>query len=435
MSEMQRIVVEDLRSWSEDLLEPGFDDKAQISGHSGVDTPVLARAGRFMALLHRLIAEIANFYDPTKVELRISRKPLRALASRRPSDYELRDTDLVPTRWIQEIPLAEPAEDPLSWLLAFVGELSSQLATALERHDKMARQVVYARGSGNRWYKDEAPALTARRQSLLAALANMSRARSIICDSSSEKLRPSRRVPSPFPNSPSWLALRKQALDVFDPNADSHGKVRQILHSSVETADLPFLYQRWCGMKMFEALESLGFERLDDPIGPLFLGGRVRLRQEATRIDLWVESRLRRGRRHSSGMTCVEGNEASPDYLLLTDGPQGKDAYVLDATMSTDIDSMEAKGNYFERIASFDLGLAAGVPTGNRAPLRSWAMAPFVAPHCRILGRSDRSGRMGAIPMPPRHYDPDPLRKFLKDIARHGHAWATPGTGSRFSGS
>ena len=417
-------VLGDLQSFCNDLVTPGLDRASPKIRHVGGGIAgVLAAVETFAQLTPTLLSE-ADGMEREGFEQQLTRVPARARVTRRPGDYAQSPSgSIVPVRWMRSTPVVEPDPRALAWLLHLCAKLGEKLEFASDRHERMFDKVRAARRGGELWYREERPALAARSRSLQRARTSLQQAEQAVRRYGAPSLRASGRAPRPFPSSPAWRYLRRNLQTILDPAA-SPRRFAAALFGAGEAADLPFLYQRWCGLKLIEAIEEAGFERLEDPMESLLMGGRVAFRDAGQcRIELWIEARMLAGQRHPSGLTCVEGTSATPDFVIVTPGPQGQDSFVVDATMATSADEVELKGSYADRIASYDLSLVAGIPAAQRTPLRAWAMAPYVAPHCRLLGRGDRTGRYGIIPMHPVSWNAAPLAAFLDDLLRHGRTW------------
>jgi hypothetical protein len=295
------------------------------------------------------------------------------------------------------------------------------LAPVAERRRKWLDEAGRARVGDSRWAREEAQALRAMGASLRRVTHALERARSLVLREIGPRARPRVRPPRPFPSGPAWGALRRLLLAWEGPAA--LGALRGVLCEPVPAADVPFLYQRWCGVKLYQALVDAGLalER-GDPVGALLLGGSVALAQGAARLELWVEPRLACSDEHPSGYRCAgrDEGEVTPDFLLVTNGPGGPDAFVLDATKTADEDVLRGKFEYLFKLESVATRFVAGVPTTQR-PLRAWAMAPVGGGHCR-LEASD--GSRGVIPLHPAQYLDGGLRAWAQDVVDHARAWA-----------
>ena len=418
-------IAEDLRTWSRELLDPGI---APATGGAncvggGQVALRLASARVLLSLIPALLDEAEEIENPATDAIHATPSPVRSRLSRRPVDYVREDRRFLPRRWERAVPITEPSRPPLAWLLFIIEVVSSDIEAAMQRHDELAEEAARVRGGGFWWTESDLPALASRRRSLSTLLARLRRDASRIRTMIRGRLIPTNRVPQPYPTSRSWVSLRRQAESILDPWRHPHRGIGRLLDEPPETADLPFLYQRWCGMRVIEAFEHHGFVASGDVIGAVFVGGRIALTRDDCKLHLWVEPRLLAEQRHESGLTCVIGRESTPDFLIVTPGPDRFDAFILDATLSTDDAALLEKGRYLETLGSHDFARVADTVGGPRPPLRSWAIAPLSCPNCRILGGADRSGRRGAIPAQPLHFDPDPLRAWVADLSRHALAW------------
>ncbi len=425
MNVFARRIADDLRGWSRELLDPGIAPAVGGSTHVGGGQVALrlASARVLLSLIPSLLDEAEEIENPATDAIHATPSPVRARLSRRPVDYVRHEERLLPRRWQRVVPVTEPARPPLAWLLFIVEVVSSDVEAAIRRHDRLAEEAARVRGGGYWWAESDRPALAARRQKLSTVLARLRRGAAQIRTMTPGCLRPTDRVPQPYPISRSWLSLRRQAENILDPWRHPHRGIDRLLDAPPETADLPFLYQRWCGMRLIEAFARHGFSAAGDVIGSVFVGGRITLTRPDCKLHLWVEPRLLAEKRHESGLTCVVGHESTPDFLIVTPGPDRFDAFILDATLATDDDLLIDKGRYLETLGSHDLARVADTVGGPRPPLRSWAIAPLSCPHCRILGAADRTGRRGVIPAQPLRFDPAPLAAWVTDVVRHAAAW------------
>jgi hypothetical protein len=175
---------------------------------------------------------------------------------------------------------------------------------------------------------------------------------------------------------------------------------------------LPYLYQRWCGLKLIEGLRRLDFLPRKDPLPALLLSGEVEFRKGSRRIHLYCDPRLVQGKEPIGGMRVQHG-EASPDFVLTTSGPGGPRVFVLDPTLSTDPDVRRKKAKYLQLIHLMGSHTVAGVRM-LRGPTRSWAASPLSGAVCLV---EDWSGAHGTIPMNPCAFEAAPLQAWLEDLA------------------
>ena len=122
---------------------------------------------------------------------------------------------------------------------------------------------------------------------------------------------------------------------------------------------------------------------------------------------------------HPSGFRCTGRGEVSPDFLLVVKGPSRHDAFVLDATMTTDREVILQKGKYLTLLRASQPGWAAGLEVYAR-PLRSWAAAPIQGGLSRQF---DQDASWGVLPMHPARFHPAPLRSWVLDVDRYVRAW------------
>ncbi|MBL8726663.1 MAG: hypothetical protein JNK49_21660 [Planctomycetes bacterium] len=354
-----------------------------------------------------------------------TRTPLHSTPSRRPSDWQMADSTLLPRHWdsIQ----AEATADPrlLAYMLHVMQRLAADFAAVRSRLERHIEESRIARAGTSTFSQQDEQALVHMTQDLRHGAAQIERAIQEVHRTAGKRLVPSDREPRPGPRGPAWSAFRRLARGILEPGkAMPAGALGASLRGPVHVADLPFLYQRWVGVRLVRELQDgFGFMISGDPVGPLFLGGCIPMFRAGTQLHLWCEPRLGE-QPHPSGLittSLAESNrEATPDYVLVTPGSGGPDAFVLDATLSHDPTLVERKSRYRERLAFQEFRLAAGVP-GRRRPLRSWAAVPIYGASHNQLARPD--GSCGVIPMQPDQFDPKPLRAWLQDAVDHGDAW------------
>ena len=102
----------------------------------------------------------------------------------------------------------------------------------------------------------------------------------------------------------------------------------------------------------------------------------------------------------------------TPDFLFVCGEPGQRDAFVIDATLSTNGDLLQSKGRYRKQLVGVDVRLVAGVPVLRR-PIRSWAAAPIKSTHCRLL---DPLGHSGVVPLDATTDDFSALDAWLGDV-------------------
>lgn len=429
MSQFAERMIADLRAFSGHLLEPGFDPQHERSARlieGGTESVLFGAAQAFAALVPRLLEELDGVEDPRQVVSRRTFTATRAGLSRAPSDWQITaDGRVYPRRWVRLDADPQPDRRALSWLLHLGNALSSELEAVARRTQRYIEDAYAAREGKSQWALADQDGLKAMAQRTRASIAVLERSRRSILLAADRALLPTEHAPSPFPRGRSWWRLRQLAARIEDKERTLGERIAALLDVRAEVADEPVLYQRWCGMRIIEGLVSLGWRPEGDFVGALYLAGHVAFNKEQGRLDLWIENRLTR-ELHPSGFVCVRGEDITPDYLLVTQGSGGLDAFVIDATKSTDEAVLDGKLRYLDLLQGVSPAVIAGVISGPRRPLRSWACAPFDLGHCRLgtsKGSGASNGSTGVVPMHPGVWNPAPLRSWLADIDRHARAW------------
>jgi hypothetical protein len=410
-------MVRDLEAASPQLLEIGVDESRNSRTTEG---PLGSLVRTFSKLLPRLLADLRHHPASTLVTTAPSYVPTREPLSRRATDYRIRDGRMLPLRWVrvESVPTADL--QALRWLLYLCDELEKRVTERRSRVEKQFNEALRTRGGRSEHGKAVETALQDMRGALQTTSQTLERARRRIMRTSEQQIGASARTPDPVPPGEAWAAIRRLHSTRLTEEALLAAQVSEVL-SGANAADIPFLYQRWCGLKLVEGLQSLGWHPEQDVSGPLWLGGRIPFRHgHGHQLMVWVEPRLERARVHPSGFRCARGDEVSPDYLIVTPGPGGRDAFLLDPTLSTDRAALNEKGKYLTRIELGIFATLAGCPVVRR-PRLSWALSPLNGRHGHLL-TSD--GRVGAIPMNPDGFIIAPLRAWLTDVTRHAKAWS-----------
>jgi len=225
-------------------------------------------------------------------------------------------------------------------------------------------------------------------------------------------------MPAPFPRGASWATLRSLALGLGDPLAAAVAIARELALRAEAGVDLAYLYQRWCGWRLVEGLAALGWRARTDPLPALLMSGAVEFDRDGAFLELLCEPRLASRKGSVRGVTAAVG-ELTPDFVLLTHGPEGLDAHVLDPTLSLDTGHRRAKRKYLRYIQIDGIRVVAGVKV-IAGPLRSWAAAPLTGTRC-VLDSEDWRGSHGTVPMNPMDYRGDALLDWLRDLERPRH--------------
>jgi hypothetical protein len=436
MSTLAEGILDDLRSFAEELLERGLAAPGAAmagTGGSRTLTAILRAAETFDRLLPGLLEALDLREDPSRVLVHAARSPVRAQLSRRPGDYEIRDGRLLPRVWEREVPVLLPDAEPLRWALHVRDRIAADLSNAAARYDKWIDEAAINRRGESEYARREAGELAAIAEHILARQESLDRARGLLHRAAGRPVTPRASVPRALPSAASWSSLRRLAMVVLQPAHLIGAHLAELLRSPVETADLPYLYQRWCGVKVLQALEGLGWRRETDAVGPLFLGGRIEFVRDGVPLDLWVEARIGGTVDHPCGLRASR-SEATPDYILRTPGrsplggraqgpavTRGHDYFVLDPTLSTNEKILSGKSKYLTCLATTEPRLIAGAPA-YIGPLRVWAASPLDSPAAEIFPVRDM-GTCGALPMNPAEWNPKPLSAWLADVTAHAMAW------------
>ncbi len=426
MDEFAEAIAADLRSVSHELLERGLATRqvAQASGSAGggsTSRALLLAVHRIAVLMPTLLDEAQTIEGLALDEVRTTLSPLRSVPSQRPSDYLMDESTghLVPLRWLQPTHREEPVLPPLRWLMYVVETLQYLVEQHLRRLTKQVQDAEAVR-SGDSTY---ALADAVRLRELLAPIQRAARlialARQQIQGHAGRLISPSERLPDPFPMSSAWRSLRRDLTSLMNPHAALPELVRSLLTFPVDVAELPFLYQRWCGLQLLRAFARQGWDPAGDTVGPLFLGGKIELRNAGRQIELWVEPRLDRAKATTVGFGPLDTLDVTPDYLIVTRTRGGRDLFVLDPTLMTNL-TESRKDRYLVNIQGVDALLVAGVPVARR-PERAWACVPLRTGVCHL---GDPAGKSGAIPMHPVHWRSEPLDAWLADVLRFDAAWS-----------
>lgn len=424
---MAEAIVEELREYCSDLLETGLapamaQPRVQASTGRQRGTTfavVLRQVAAAAAAIPHLLGGLESVVSAQRYELVPRTTPLRASLPKNASAFEYVGGRMLPRWWDCAVPTQTVDLAPLGFVQFVLLRLSDDFArmrTRLVRHIEEARE---SRQGTSQWAQQDMEELDRLQGELDGAEMRLSRALQTVQLATAGRVPPTDRLPHPFPRSPEWASFRRLADAIRFPERGLQASIQDLLCEPIATADLPFLYQRWVGMRLVrELVESFGFRAVREPFGPLFLGGCVPLERDGVEIELWVEPRLGAGE-HACGLGSL-GAEATPDFVIITPGQGGKDAFVLDATLSVDGTVHARKSSYQDRVCFWKFRPVAGVP-GRRRPLRAWAASPLMA-GINQLSRPD--GSAGCVPMVPGRVDVEGLvRAWLGDVVEHGVAW------------
>lgn len=415
-------LIDELKAFSHDLLTPGLQAAQWVASDTSTvasTNALLKSIGTLTQLIPALVSELQNTGAMYKLAEHYTTQPKGAVMSRRANDYQYdaKKRRLLPSHWLASIPQPELDVRPLRWVLHLLALQEQNLNNVQQRTNKYIDNSLRVQQGSSTYAQNDRNTLFGMRHQLYAAQTKLENARATLFRTVPLRFVPSPTLPHPYPNTPAWGRLRQYAHHLLNPSDYLPGFLHNLMHGTVEIADTPYLYQRWCGMKLLEGLEVLGWRCPEDPVGALFLGGALVLHKQDARITLWIEPRFPHRRQHPSGFRCPQGGETHPDYMLVTPGMNGVDAFILDPTTSNDWDIRHSKSKYLSMLET-DV-IIAGIPTV-RGPLRAWSAAPLHTPHCEI---EDPDGVTGTIPMHPLDWSEEPLLLWLNDIDRHALAW------------
>jgi hypothetical protein len=415
-------LIDDLKAFSTELLAPGLHATQQVSTSMGTvaSTAALLKSIDFLsALILKLMAELQVTDATHKVMVYYTTSPKQATFSHRASDYQLDSARrLLPAHWVSVLPVVEVDTRPLRWLLYLLDVQQVALTKVHTRTSKYIEDSLLTQQGDSTYAENDRATLLSMRSRLDEAQSKLAHARSTLLRTVQQKLVPCPNIPYPYPRSPAWTKLRRFAQQLLHPTDFLPSFLHNLLHGTVEIADTPYLYQRWCGIKLLSVLESLGWVWHNDPTGALFLGGEVCLYKSEVQISLWIEPRFSKRKAHPSGFSS-QAIETHPDYMIVTPGPNGVDAFILDPTTTANVEVRYSKGKYLNTVEAIGMGNVAGIPAV-RNPLRAWSAAPLHLPHCEL---DDSLGRTGTIPMHPLDWTTEPLTNWVSDIDNYALAW------------
>lgn len=322
----------------------------------------------------------------------------------------------LPRRWLRAEPSPEQRIDALRWLVGIGLELKNQLQAHTNRLTKQVEGARFARSGESSYALDDLAALDQMLSLSSGAEQRLRYSIAIIYKLVGKTINPSHQLPFPFPRTPAWESFRRQAHLILHPREMLGAWLGELLREPIPIADIPFLYQRWCGLQVIRATAKLGWDVLGDYVGTLFLGGMVGFAKENTTVDFWVEPRLAHSQADRIGWRSEQrGEELTPDFLLVCGERGDRDAFILDATLSTNPELLSDKGKYLDLLIGEDVRSIAGVSIFRR-PLRSWAMAPIQTSFCQL---SDRHGWTGVIPLNSTSKNFPGLEAWLGDVFSH----------------
>lgn len=349
-----------------------------------------------------LVAEARASGSSMRDRVALARSPRGARASRRGSDYLAQRsatgtaTRIVPSCWLRPEAEREIAEDVVAWLIHLEDLLEHRLAVAIGQVREHVANLLHASPSP----QDEASDAAQSERRLLEELERqlegthqgLQRARRILDSSTARRTHGSSIRPRLSPRGPTWDRMAHVFASIVDPEIGLSDQLRGLLSGNVAGADVPYLYQRWCGLQLVRILEELGHGPRSNAIPVLFLGGELRLGE---RVRLFVEPRIPPGieEPHACGLGNTSKSNATPDYVITC----GTRAFVLDPSFSTDAERAHHKARYRQLLVHVPHRTLAGQPTF--VPVdRAWAAQPLQRDHCLL---HDPEARTGIVPMTP----------------------------------
>lgn len=418
-------VIVDLRAYCADLLHPGALRSAVPTGLGLASSPTdlgdLAFARLVASEVRRVLDERWDLWDADGDPVRTP-IPARASAPRDASGWAMTDGRAMPRYWLRA-PLEERLDSRhVEWLNRLVGNAAEKCKRALGRleeavtdaRDNIASDSIHAEGDLEALERLLRDALSTQ-EAVLRIKRELASRRA-----ASRGLVRGSAAPS---RSPGWSMLRELARISSDGGLAIGARLERILTPPVSTAEFPFLYQRWVGLQLIRSLERAGFALAQDPRAALFLGGYVRFKRDHVALELWVESRLAKGRHHPSGL-ATDCAEVSPDFIFAVPGDKGRDFYILDATLSSSDERLKEKATYRARCHADVQGAIAGW-TARRRPIRAWAVAPIK----KQVELMSEDGSAGALGLGPGRGGFAHLDAWIGDMVRHAQAWAADAPG------
>jgi hypothetical protein len=411
-------MVADLRDFSADLLEPGLTSSVRGSSSDQLGSSLRATMRAVDSLCARLPSLLTELelHERATTTMEYTRIPWSAKPSATPGDYANRNGRMLPLRWLRSNVEGAVNIEPLRWVVAVVARMTNQLNVHSSRLGKQVEAARFARSGysdyailDNRALDLMLAEVETRKRALQQVLASINRCAGV-------RVSSAENLPNPYPRTAAWQIFRREANRYLHPEQFLGGWIVDLLRAPIPVADLPYLYQRWCGLQILSACERLGWTVHGDAVGVLYLGGVLAISNGARSLRLWIEPRLNASKAAEIGWQSESRTgELTPDFLFVCGEIGRRDAFVLDATLSTDDIVLEKKGAYLSRMIGHDFHVVAGVPVARRA-VRSWAMAPIRSRACRL---SDPYGHTGVIPLNAQRDDFAALEAWLQDIFNH----------------
>ena len=351
--------------------------------------------------------------------------PAKARPSKNPTNYWYSEGQLIPKIWKRSANKVD--SKPYEWLL---GLLTRRLIPYMEKTFQQVAayedEIKSNRSGISTFAKVDDTNLRQYFERIERTLLAAKRTVFFIRNNITENFIISDSPPYPAPASPSWHYAIELIRRWYKPENYVKDTLNEISSMPIDMASLPFLYQRYVGLRLVESLQFSGWHRITPDkfvMVACFIGGVIEFTKGTARLSLWCEPRLNKN--HPSGFTSAhtdEKFEQTPEYLIVMPTHNGKlDGYILDATLQSSHNDLTTKAaKYITEQHGRYIGIQqqrmikiAGCNAINK-PLRSWVISPNVNKYDNQLLSHD--GVFGIIPVDPRNYDPDALNLFIKDI-------------------
>ena len=412
-------VVDDLRRESDQLLEVGLASAIPaglFSQFGPLLRSVLLICDKFTHVIPELLSGLEHSESSSTGEWISSMVPKSARMPRSPRDFVATASSITPIRWLRFEPDARRDSQALRWLLHLNEHLSRELRTHEARLSRHIEEAMLVRAGETDYATVDLQTLKILSSEVEIRRVRLRKSEAAIREMAVAGLYSNDRQPSPFPRTQGWQRVKKIAAEMFNPTGSLGLLLGGLLAAPVMVADIPFLYQRWCGLQIIFGFERLGWVRHSDMIGPLFLGGQIQMTSGKSRLTLWIEPRISLATMALTGWRCSSSQfELTPDFLITCGEVGSRDGFVIDATLSKSNGVFQSKAKYLSEMTGVDTLIIAGVPVSRRLQ-RSWAIAPFTEKKCQLM---DSEGRSGAVPLHPTDMNLEPLDAWLEDISKH----------------
>ena len=412
MNEFAQAMVDELRTSCRILLEhtirrgndrrpsklpPGPIGQLMESGHH-----FLVLAKPMMSALHTGQRQGRGLIDtPT---------PKRAHAPREPWKYVISKGRCIPRSW-QTYDLSQEF-DPraTAWWLSVLKRWLSDWSARKSPLEQQLQETRQLRAGSSRYAQADLAHLDGLLERMLHLEDSMLR---LTRDLQSQfAVVASSRPPDPCPPGPAWSHFRRLASLQSNPDPGLSSLLSALGTLGDSSLPLGYLYQRWCGFQLVQALKSSGWAPLEDPSLKLLVGGHLALRKGETQISLLVEARFTQ-LDPTFGLQA-RTFESTPDYVLLHTSSPRPTAFVLDPTLHTGADERRRKGKYLQDI-HFTKPQGRFGQMSLHGPQCSWAAAPLTDGVCRIEDPTS-GGRRGTVPMNPLDFKQAPLMAWVAEF-------------------